>query len=569
MVLLALLFVQEQPSRVASIEGVVFRSGSATPLSRTQLTLTRIAAEPAFSKLNAADAPAIRPVFSNDDGKFSFKDLEPGQYQLMAERNGYTPQAYGQRRTDGPGAVINLAAGQTLKNIAFSMVPAGTVTGRVRDARGEPVAGMHVALMRTIYDDDGRRQLTISREAHTDDRGEYRMFWITPGRYYVRVGKGTYRDGDFRVVAERTFETVYYPGSPDTARAIAVEVQPGAEIGGVDVLLPDPVGHRVSGRVVDGETGKPPKSVSISLYPRQSGPSITDPDNIYNAEYSSSTGTFLIENIAPGAYWLGASSMQELDAPLTANELGEIRTRMGFFKMAFGIDLAAQISIDMPAAEVTNVVLTLSRGTSIPVRLAIEATDPSVIKDVDEIRVQLWPPIFIGLAKESGRFGSDGMSKIEGVLPGEYRVSVGNLPNALYVKEIRYVRTDGLTDLVRIGDQPPDVLNVVLSTSGGEIQGTVVDALSKAVADSEVVLIPNQRQRKDLYRTATTDSNGRFVFRALAPGGYRAFSWHGLEPNSFYDPDVLSQYESQSRSVQVRESSKETTDLTVITVQKP
>ena len=296
---------------------------------------------------------------------------------------------------------------------------------------------------------------------------------------------------------------------------------------------------------------------------------ITDPDNVYNAEYSSSTGTFLIENIAPGAYWLVATSMQELDAPLTENELGEIRTRMGFFKMAFGIDLAAQISIDMPATEVTNVVLTLSRGTSIPVRLAIEATDPSVIKDIDEIRVQLAPPIFSWLARESGRFGSDGISKIEGVLPGEYRVSVGNLTNELYVKEIRYLRTDGLTDLVRIGDQTPDVLNVVLSTSGGEIQGTVVDALSKPVADSEVVLIPNQRERKDLYRTAITDSNGRFVFRALAPGGYGAFSWHGLEPNSFYDPDVLSQYESQSRPVQVRESTKETTDLKVITAPKP
>ena len=59
------------------------------------------------------------------------------------------PQEYGQRVIAGPGTVINLSAGQAKKDVTFRMIEGGVVTGRVRDSKGDPVAGVQVSLMRS------------------------------------------------------------------------------------------------------------------------------------------------------------------------------------------------------------------------------------------------------------------------------------------------------------------------------------------------------------------------------------------------------------------------------------
>ena len=86
---------------------------------------------------------------------------------------------------------------------------------------------------------------------------------------------------------------------------------------------------------------------------------------------------------------------------------------------------------------------------------------------------------------------------------------------------------------------------------------------------SQVVLIPDQRtDRSELYKVATTDQNGRFTFRGLAPGGYRLYAWESIEANAWYDGDVLSQYQALGRPVRIQESAKEAVDLKIIPAPK-
>src|SRR5213076_2520620 len=49
---------------------------------------------------------------------------------------------------------------------------------------GEPLEKAQVMAMRSVYK-NGRRTLTIVQAVESDDRGEYRLFWLAPGRYYV------------------------------------------------------------------------------------------------------------------------------------------------------------------------------------------------------------------------------------------------------------------------------------------------------------------------------------------------------------------------------------------------
>ena len=80
---------------------------------------------------------------------------------------------------------------------------------------------------------------------------------------------------------------------------------------------------------------------------------------------------------------------------------------------------------------------------------------------------------------------------------------------------------------------------------------------------------PDQgRDRPELYKTATTDQNGRFVMRGITPGGYRAYSWEAIEANAWYDHEVLSQNEAQCKPIRIQESSKETVDLKIIPAPK-
>lgn len=138
----------------------------------------------------------------------------------------------------------------------------------------------------------------------------------------------------------------------------------------------------------------------------------------------------------------------------------------------------------------------------------------------------------------------------------------------LYVKQIRYGRTDALREPIQVRADSTDTLSITLSMKGAEIEGTVTDGLSQSPLAGSTVVFPDQREFKYLYRHTTTDANGRFIFRAVAPGDYKALSWEGLEPHGYYDADLLSQQLSQARPVQVQELEVKTVDLRV-TLPKP
>ena len=163
----------------------------------------------------------------------------------------------------------------------------------------------------------------------------------------------------------------------------------------------------------------------------------------------------------------------------------------------------------------------------------------------------------------STRLNAEGAARIENVLPGEYRVNVAQPKSIdLYVKEVLYGRSDALHEPVQITDQP-SVLSVLLSDKGGRIEGTLTDAAGQPVSGEEVRLIPDLREKKPI-RTATTDRDGRFVFRALPPGGYKAFSWEAIPEGAYYDNEILSKYEALGKAVQIQESSKISLDLKII-----
>jgi 5-hydroxyisourate hydrolase-like protein (transthyretin family) len=571
LVALLLSFQILAPAAKGSIEVVVLRAASGEPLSHAEVRLSRVRPDAEMNELYAAgiDPDSANPqVLTETDGKFSFKDLDAGQYRLTAARNGYPKQVYGQKVVGGLGTLVNVGPRQLVKDITFHLVQGGVVTGRIRDSAGEPVAGLSVSLMRSSYDYSGKKTLMEVSGRETDDRGEYRFYWVEPGRYNVRAQRGD--AGYQQVIVDRALPGVFYPGTLDPASAATIEVRPGAELGAIDIVLPSVSGYRVAGRLVDSSTGKPPKSANIEILPKKRELAIVDYRISQSVQYDSSTGAFQVRNVLPGSYWLTASLQSNYTEPISADRLAEVRTREDLWRVTLNTGAASQTPIDVAGADVTDLVLTLNKGVSIPVRFSVEEQDLAAIKGWDSIRVGLQANNGGGGWAQSSRMNADGIARVDNVMAAEYEVSVDfGTAKDLYVKEILYGRADVLNDPVRISDQAPSTLTVSLSTKVGQIEGRLTDGLSQPVGGVEVVLIPDKRDQKRLFKTAMTDAEGRFVIRSLAPGDYKTFSWEALEPRAYYDNEVLSRYETQGRSVRVQESSKETVDLKVIPAPKP
>jgi Carboxypeptidase regulatory-like domain len=125
--------------------------------------------------------------------------------------------------------MVTLVEGQARKDVAISLIPAGNVSGHVRDYAGEPITGLRVQLLRSAYDGSGKRPLQTVGTTRTDDRGEYRLYWVTPSRYYLNVGLG---NPDQRPegrspneVVPKPYPTTYYPGTLDPSKASILDVR--------------------------------------------------------------------------------------------------------------------------------------------------------------------------------------------------------------------------------------------------------------------------------------------------------------------------------------------------------
>jgi len=119
---------------------------------------------------------------------FHFEAIEPGEYRLSASRPGYVNKEYGSRTRQGfgSGATLKLEKAQKLPQLDIKLIPHAVITGRIVDEDGDPVPYADVQLLRFLYS-QGSRQLTPFAGASTDDLGEYRMFGVAPGKYYLSV----------------------------------------------------------------------------------------------------------------------------------------------------------------------------------------------------------------------------------------------------------------------------------------------------------------------------------------------------------------------------------------------
>ncbi|MGZ8847525.1 MAG: MSCRAMM family protein, partial [Pyrinomonadaceae bacterium] len=245
---------------------------------------------------------------SDMDGNYRINGLPAGQFNIAPAAAVYVIPTnplvnMGANPFTNQGRVFNLSANESVEGVDFKLTRGGVITGRIIDADGRPVIEERISLM--AVDENGTpARGNYARSGNfmmyqTDDRGVYRIFGLTPGRYKVSVGDEMGR-GNLRGSFQRTF----YPDATDVARASIVEVSSGGEAKDIDIK----VGRRsqtyaVSGRVVDADTNKPVPGIQFSfgMIQQNQGQSYVS-NSSGSGTPTNSQGEFRTEGLTPGRY---------------------------------------------------------------------------------------------------------------------------------------------------------------------------------------------------------------------------------------------------------------------------
>lgn len=255
-----------------SIDGVVSNAAN-KPIAGAQVTLVKLPGGAGIISGTVGFGPNSRETAATDSaGHFVFSNLDAGTYSVQAAADGYatqqpTPPPAGQI---GMTATVSVSAGEARTGVVLHLTQAGNVSGRVMGSNGEPVANMEVTLLHPNYSVLGMGMGQMG-SAQTNDKGEYRVFWAPPGRYYLSVGSPT-RPVLLNATTGTTakYPQTFYPGTKDMSAAAQIEITPGGDLNGVDVrLTPEPTFH-VRGHIVDATTGQPPREREYYDRPEES-----------------------------------------------------------------------------------------------------------------------------------------------------------------------------------------------------------------------------------------------------------------------------------------------------------
>src|SRR5437773_353523 len=160
------------PPATGLIAGRVLAADTGRPVKRARVFAS------------AAELPGGRGILTDDTGLFQLAELPAGRYTLSVSKSGFVSLSYGQRRPLQSGTPLQLADGQEIKDNEFRLPRGSVIAGHVYDETGDPLPGVLVRVLRYQYQ-QGDKRLAPAGTAQTDDQGQYRVWGLMPGDYYV------------------------------------------------------------------------------------------------------------------------------------------------------------------------------------------------------------------------------------------------------------------------------------------------------------------------------------------------------------------------------------------------
>jgi hypothetical protein len=517
----------------ASVAGTVLKAVTHEPLRSAKVVLE-----------SGEDSQAPRSTFTDSNGHFRLRGIVPGRYRLEVSHNGFVTQGYAQKSLTGPGAELILGPDQTMADLLFRMVPTAVISGEVLNEVREPLPWISILALRETYS-GGKLALKTIEEVTTNDLGQYRLFNLSPGRYYVLAINHLAEFATSPVIINspspndelknQGYVPTFFPGTVNFATAEILALDAGAERPNIDfVLAPVPV-FSISGKVSNVITNQAIAEV-VKLHPRGYWPVGSFPD--YHSLVDEKTGEFRITNVPAGSYHLVASSSD-----------------------AGGVHYG-RLPIEVSSVDVTGSNILIALGVSLSGRIV---WDTGSLPENTEMYVVMGSTDGTPVSK-SVRVDQDSSFLFRDVTEGDYTIGLYNLPRDAYLKSARSGPQDVLENGLTVRRAPLSV-QITLSSLGARVEGTVVDSNLLPAAGVRVTLLSrNEARLGSSIQEATTDQNGRFNMRGIAPGDYRLYSWAGAEQNFWEDSGLIKSLQKQGQEITLNEGERKEIALRLIEI---
>jgi protocatechuate 3,4-dioxygenase beta subunit len=481
-------------------------------------------------------------VRSDGDGHFLLKDVPAGRYKFFALHAGYVKLNYRSRGGAEDGAVLSLRAGQKVDDILFRLTRAAVITGILTSESGEPLTGAMVAALRKPTEDEiedqnrgaRQRQFVTVGASRTDDRGQYRIFGLNPGEYYLRATDLTYPDAAFGLEQDywvqqnmgSEYAPAYYPGTAQLGQAETISVRAGEETQ-ADLSLQRIKYVEISGEVI-GLKG-PEKGAWVSL--TSTGTESSEIDEGHN-NTTDEKGHFTLKGVPPGSYILAAYQR---------SEDGD------------SYNVSGRQKIEVTEESKQSVTLYVGLGANFDGRVIVAGSG----ERPRELGLVLSSPD--GDHEAWTRPKKDGTFDMRSVPDGTFALQVYGLESGWFIKSAKIGAHDILEEGLEVEKGATGGrLEVVLSSACPQLEGAVIEN-DQPLTGARVRITPEPENFYNKFRASSTktDQMGHFSFNCVPPGKYRVVA--KSPPSEGIDP-----IKSEPQSVTLAEGDHKSIDAKIV-----
>lgn len=517
----------EKPAPTAVVRGRITSHPDGRPLSRARVMLQR--PDKAYAWVTITDT----------DGRYEIRELEAfDNYMLSVSKTGFAPRVWGEQQLPALPTPITLTDGQVVDNIDVALAEQLWVSGKILDSDGTPFAGAVVSALRPIFVGDRREMVTVA-EIITNDKGEYRLFGLPAGQYFISaVDPAFLSTGDHQ--GPLVYAATFYPGVASPEGATRITLEPGQPRENIDFPLTIIKPARVSGRIVSYDNQQ--------LY---SGAVVMSPFRSDRAASFTITrvdikpdGNYEFYNVPPGRFII--RSRGETDQE--------------------GVTLFGSFTLNVEGRSTAGVDMTLLPGARLEGLVEWDGTSPRPANP-GEIRVRapmadgsMFGDALTGNITEGDTF------VIRGAMVGGHLIRVEGLPEPWHLKTV-YYRGQDVTDIPMSFSSGEDVrsLRIVLHDKSTRVEGRVISDERDDFESYRVIAFPVSqlywRPASRHIRLARPDREGRFSISGLPPSTYYLAATREMDETDIGDPAMLDRLTGGAVIVRLTEGERKTQDL--------
>jgi protocatechuate 3,4-dioxygenase beta subunit len=517
-----------QATGTARIRGSVVDASTGTPVRRATM------------RLRMTPGSSTWTAITDGNGAFEFPKLPAGRFSLTATKGGFITLGPGQDEPRDRARPIQTSAGSTVDLPPIALPRGGVITGRIVDEYADVVPEITVQAYRAQYM-QGMRRLVSVRSAQTNDIGQYRIYGLQPGTYYV-AATAPAADGSPLQLPEPETQAVrggaglaptFFPGTVSAEGAQRIEVAAGGEVPGVDFSLLAVRLARISGAIVDSR-GKPATAQAVLLVPdRPDGALLLGTASVAETD---GAGRFTLENVSPNEYRLEVRARAYFEALAQRGRIGQMQ----------GADAPefASVPLTVTGEDLAGISVRLTAGHHMTGRVILEGaeSDPRML---DALRVSVMPGsggMSAAMLASHAPVADDGSFQVRGLM-GRRFVRVSGLPGGWALKSVRAGGMDVTDGGIEILENL-DGVEIVVTATPTLLSGVVTDAAGTLVPEAAVIIFPEARERRSgphnrYVTTVRTGADGRFEVRGLPPATYVAIAVPHLQDGEWAERDNL------------------------------